>query len=49
MTKITKEYANPNNGGRERITRDGDSYYINSYLSADFGWTDVRAVETEMA
>ena len=33
LTNITKQYANTNNGGRERITRDGDSYYI----SSDFG------------
>ena len=33
MTKITKQYTNTNNGGRERITRDGDNYYI----SSDFG------------
>lgn len=30
MTKITKTYANPNNGGQERITRDGDCYYVSS-------------------
>lgn len=30
MTKITKTYANTNNGGQERITRDGDAYYISS-------------------
>ena len=30
MTKITKQYANPRNGGQERMTRDGDKYYINS-------------------
>lgn len=27
---ITKQYANSNNGGKERITRDGDNYYISS-------------------
>ena len=30
MTKITKQYANPNNGGQERMTREGDKFYINS-------------------
>lgn len=30
MTKITKQYANTNNGGNERITRDGDKYYVSS-------------------
>ena len=33
MTKTTKQYANINNGGQERVTRDGDRYYI----SSDFG------------
>ena len=32
-SKIVKTFANPNNGGQERIVRDGDSYYI----SSDFG------------
>ena len=27
---ITKKYANPNNGGFEQVTRDGDRYFINS-------------------
>ena len=31
--KITKQYTNGNNGGQERVTRDGDRYYI----SSDFG------------
>lgn len=30
MTKITKQYANPNNGGQERVIRDGDKFFINS-------------------
>jgi len=30
MTKITKKYANQNNGGQERITRDGDKFYVSS-------------------
>ena len=33
MTTITKQYVNTNNGGRERITRDGDNFFI----SSDFG------------
>ena len=33
MSKITKQYANTNNNGQERVTRDGDSYYV----SSDFG------------
>ena len=28
--KITKQYANVNNGGQERVTRDGNSYYVSS-------------------
>ena len=38
MTKITKEYVNTNNGGKERIARDGDRYYINSYPNTEIGW-----------
>lgn len=30
MAKITKEYANIKNGGRERVTRDGDKYFVSS-------------------
>lgn len=36
MTNITKQYDNTNNGGRERITRDGNSYYISSDLGKGF-------------
>ena len=28
--KITKTYNNPNNGGKEKVIRDGDSFYIAS-------------------
>ncbi len=44
MTKITKEYANSNNGGKERVARDGDKYYINSYINANIGWMGERKV-----
>lgn len=30
MSKVTKQYENPNNGGKERVTRDGDAYYVSS-------------------
>jgi hypothetical protein len=30
MATITKQYSNTNNGGQERIVRDGASYYISS-------------------
>ena len=43
MTKITKTYANPNNGGQERVIRDGDSYYINSLIPT-VGWMGERKV-----
>ena len=36
MSKITKTYANPNNGGQERITRDGNAYYISSNWGKGF-------------
>ena len=44
MTKITKQYANTNNGGKERVSRDGDKYYINSYINADIGWMGERKI-----
>lgn len=45
MTKITKEYVNTNNGGKERIARDGDKYYINSYHpNTKIGWMGERKV-----
>jgi hypothetical protein len=44
MSKITKEYANTNNGGKERVSRDGDSYYVNSYINANIGWMGERNV-----
>lgn len=44
MSKITQQYANTNNGGQERVTRDGDSYYINSYPNASLGWLGKREV-----
>ncbi len=44
MNKITKEYANTNNGGKERVSRDGDKYYINSYINANIGWMGEREV-----
>lgn len=43
MSKITKEYANTNNGGRERVARDGDTYRINSYIP-NVGWMGERKV-----
>lgn len=43
MTKITKEYANTNSGGKERIARDGGEYCINSYIP-NVGWIGERNV-----
>lgn len=43
MSKISKEYANTTNGGRERVTRDGDTYRINSYIP-NVGWMGERNV-----
>ncbi len=48
MSKIIKEYANGNNGGRERITRVGDQFSINSYLPM-VGWMGERKVSREQA
>lgn len=42
MSKITIQYVNKNNGGNERVIRDGDSYYVNS----DFGSGFARANTT---
>lgn len=42
--KITKEYRNHNNGGVERVTRDGDNYYINSFINDRLGWMGVNQV-----
>jgi hypothetical protein len=44
MTKITKEYANTNNGGKERVTVDGKKYYIDSYINANIGWMGEREI-----
>ena len=44
MTKITKEYANTANGGKERVSRDGDTYTINSYINARLGWMGERVL-----
>lgn len=41
MTK--KEYKNAKNGGKERVARDGDSYYINSHIP-NVGWMGERKV-----
>ena len=48
MIRITKEYANTNNGGKERITRDGDKYHINSYIP-NVGWMGESNVTREQA
>ena len=36
METITQEYKNANNGFRERITRDGDKYYVSSDWGSGF-------------
>jgi len=41
MTIIKKEYAH--NGGKEFVARDGDKYFINSYI-AGIGWMGQRRV-----
>ena len=43
MSTITKEYANTNNGGRERVARAGDTYRINSSIP-NVGWMGERQV-----
>ena len=49
MSKIVKQYANPNNGGQERMTRDGDKYYINSNWGDGFsGNVQVSRSQMEM-
>ena len=44
MAKITREYENSANGGKERVTRDGDKFTINSYINARLGWMGERVV-----
>lgn len=45
MTKITKEYKNPNNGGKERITREGDTYCVEScHPNPSIGWMGERKI-----
>lgn len=46
MNTIKKEYANPNNGGREQISRYGDCFYINSYVP-NVGWMGRREVSKD--
>lgn len=41
--QITKQYANANNGGQERVSRDGDDYRIDSYIP-NVGWMGERKV-----
>ena len=43
MNKIAKEYANANNGGKERVSREGDSYYIDSKIPS-IGWMGKRKI-----
>jgi len=40
---ITKEYANSRNGGKERISRNGNTYSINSYIPKT-GWIGERKI-----
>ena len=53
MTKITKEYVNKNNGGRERIIRDGEEFFIESciskYCAGSIGWMGKMKVTREQA
>ena len=45
MAKITKEYSNTANGGKERVSRDGDSYYIEScHPNHSIGWMGERKI-----
>ena len=43
MNKIAKEYANANNGGKERVSREGGSYYIDSKING-VGWVGERKI-----
>lgn len=42
MTKVIKEYSNPNNNGKERVIKDGDKYFVNSFVGGE--WLGARAV-----
>lgn len=36
MATIIKQYANANNGGKERVTKDGDMFFVNSDWGTGF-------------
>lgn len=41
--KVSKTYANAKNGGKEYVSRDGDTYSINSFVPG-VGWMGERKV-----
>lgn len=40
--KITKEYSNPNNNGKERVSKDNGKFYIQSFVNG--AWLDAVQV-----
>lgn len=40
--KIIKEYANSNNGGKERVINDNGIFFINSFVGGE--WLGARSV-----
>lgn len=48
MSKITRQYSNPNNGGLEQVSRSGDRFFINSCPSGKWlGWQEVARSQIE--
>lgn len=45
---ITREYRNSNNGGRERVSRNGDAYAINSDWGKGFSADSTPVSRTAM-
>jgi hypothetical protein len=48
MEKVVKEYANANNGGREKFSRCGQTYTVNSYVPG-MGWLGEQKISKEQA
>ncbi len=48
MSKVTSQYANVNNGGSERVTKDGENYFVDSDFGNGFRG-EVKVTREQMA
>ena len=48
MSKITRQYANPRNGGQERVVRDGENFFINSDFGNGFSRPNQQVTREQM-